>query len=490
MKRFPSVLFCIVMFSVCAIRQDIDIPKDFNDTDAYMSARQNLIDAELAIRLDAGISFTKEEEAANRKLMEMKRSEIEKNKNYFPPAHSFLKESTRDLINRSPILEIMKHMPKGGILHVHGVAMGDFRWLVEHATYLPNCYLYQGEKEPPRKGSLRTFAEPPGEGWTPVGELRKAADDVEKFDEEIYRSITLGEEDLSQPDIWEEFSQCFARFYGLLREETIWKAYSRKMLNALIDENVQYVESRGTGGDLEIIEEIRKTHPEFRVEYIAANGRSESRDAVADTLKRILDWRVSDPNRVIGYDLVEEEDKKHTNLFYINEILEAQHKAKQHKTTLPLFLHSGESNWVENENVLDAILLGAKRIGHGLSLVKHPLLIQIAKEREIAIEVCPISNQVLGYIADLRNHPAVTYINSGLPVVICSDDPGIWQSTISHDYYEAFMAWGLDLKGLKQLAKNSLLYSVMDHQDKEYALRHWQKKWDEFISWLLEFPVY
>jgi len=189
------------------------------------------------------------------------------------------------------------------------------------------------------------------------------------------------------------------------------------------------------------------------------------------------------------FDLTDEEDKEHTNLFFINELLEARHKAEQRNITLPLYIHSGESNWTENENVLDAILLDAKRIGHGIALFKHPLLMQIVKDRGIAIEVCPISNQVLGFVADLRNHPAVLYLNSGLPVVISSDDPGIWKCTFSYDFYAAFMAWGLDLKCLKQLAMNSLLYSAMTLEEKERALEFWREKWEKFITWLNEYKV-
>jgi adenosine deaminase CECR1 len=489
MKRGFIFLICVLLFCGFLQQKESFVQKRYEDVDDYMKARKRLIQAELAMRFDAGIMLTPEEEEANRRLMVLKLKEIERTRGHFPPAHSFLESKTRNLIDKSPILEIMKRLPKGGILHVHGVAMGDFRWLIEHVTYLPNCYIYQGAEEPPRKGSLRTFAEPPGDGWFLVSDLRKATDDVEEFDQELYRSITLGEEDLSQPDIWAEFSKSFARFFGLLNNDTIWEKYSRKMLEDLIRENVQYIESRGSVGDQDIIEEIRQDFPEFRVGYIATNGRSASRERVAQTLERILDLRVKDPNRIIGYDLVEEEDKTHTNLFYINELLEARHKAEQRNTTLPLYLHSGESNWVENENVLDAILLGARRIGHGLTLIKHPLLMQIVKEREIAIEVCPISNQVLGYIADLRNHPAVTYINSGLPVVICPDDPGIWKSTFSHDFYAAFMAWGLDLKCLKKLAMNSLIYSAMNPEEKERALEFWRGKWAKFITWLNEYEV-
>jgi len=48
-----------------------------------------------------------------------------------------------------------------------------------------------------------------------------------------------------------------------------------------------------------------------------------------------------------------------------------------------------------DDNLYDALLLGTKRIGHGFSLVKHPKLMSICRERDIALEVCPISNEIL-----------------------------------------------------------------------------------------------
>jgi len=487
MKRGFVFLICALLFCGFLQQKDSFVQKRYGDVDDYMKARKRLIQAELAMRFDTGITLTPEEEEANRRLMALKQKEIERTREYFPPAHSFLKSKTRQLIDQSPILEIMKRLPKGGILHVHGFAMGDLHWLIKHATYLSNCYIYQGMKEPPRKGSMRISTEPPGEGWRLVSELRKAADNVEEFDEELYKSVTLGEEDLGKPDIWLEFRKCFARSLGMVEDNDIWDGFCRKMLKDLIEENVQYIESRSGVGRQEIIEEIQRDHPEFEAKYINQYGRSLSREILAQGLERALDQRAEDPGLTLGIDLVNEEDKENTNLYYINELLEARRKAEQRNITLPLYLHSGESNWTENENILDAVLLDARRIGHGIALFKHPLLMQIVKKRGIAIEVCPISNQVLGYVADLRNHPAVLYINSGLPVVICPDDPGIWKCTFSHDFYAAFMAWGLDLKCLKQLAMNSLIYSAMNSKEKERALEFWRKKWAEFITWLNEY---
>jgi adenosine deaminase CECR1 len=490
MKRSSAFFVSLLIFWSCGSlpQKPGFVLRPNDDVAEYMQIRKQLIQAELAMRIDAGIKLGPKEEEANRRLMLLKQEEIERTREYFPPAHNFLQSKTRQVIDQSPILQIMKLMPKGVILHGHGFAMGDLHWLIKHATYLQNCYIYQGKEEPPRKGSMRISLEPPGDGWRLVSELRKAADNVEQFDEELFRSVTLGEEDLGQPDIWAEFRKCFARSMGLFGDE-IWSDFCRKMFRDMITENVQYVETRGNVGGQKIIEEIQHDSPEFMVKSIFSSRRSAGREQIAEDLSQALDERAANPDLMIGFDLVEEEDKGNTNLFYINEILAARHKAKLRNIILPLYLHSGESNWTENENVLDAILLDSKRIGHGLTLFKHPLLMQRVKERGIAIEVCPISNQVLGYIADLRNHPAVLYINSGLPVVICPDDPGIWKCTFSYDFYAAFMAWGLDLKCLKQLAMNSLQYSAMSPEEKKRALGYWQGKWEKFITWLSEYEV-
>lgn len=129
---------------------------------------------------------------------------------------------------------------------------------------------------------------------------------------------------------------------------------------------------------------------------------------------------------------------------------------------LTTLIPKGFHGYSSDLNLFDAVLLNSTRIGHAFSLYKHPVLMQIIKQRHICIEVCPISNQVLRLVEDLRNHPATVYSAINLPLVIASDDPAFWGATgVSYDMYYALMCFtGADngLSYVKQLVINSLQY--------------------------------
>lgn len=117
---------------------------------------------------------------------------------------------------------------------------------------------------------------------------------------------------------------------------------------------------------------------------------------------------------------------------------------------------------------------------------------QLIKERDIPIEVNPVSNHVLTFIDDFRNHPCSVYFSDNYPVVISSDDYGSWNvAPMSHDYYMAFLgvaARWQDLRLLKKLALNSIKYSGMSETEKNIALVKWTTEWDKFIDEIVGEP--
>ena len=47
-----------------------------------------------------------------------------------------------------------------------------------------------------------------------------------------------------------------------------------------------------------------------------------------------------------------------------------------------------------NGNLIDAMLLNATRIGHGIAAAKNPVVLEYIMNNDVALEVNPISNQV------------------------------------------------------------------------------------------------
>lgn len=142
----------------------------------------------------------------------------------------------------------------------------------------------------------------------------------------------------------------------------------------------------------------------------------------------------------------------------------------------------------ENENVLDAYLLNSKRISHGTQLFRQPGLTEEIKKSDVCIEVCPFSNMMLGFVNDLRHHPARYMIARGVQISLNSGHPGLFgYDDVSFDYLAAFVAWDLTIRDLKKLSMNGIQYSSCDDDIKMTLLGNvFNKKWKNFIDWVIE----
>ena len=182
---------------------------------------------------------------------------------------------------------------------------------------------------------------------------------------------------------------------------------------------------------------------------------------------------------IIGLDLVNKEDTCKPLSLYADFLCSEEVT----KSGPDLFLHCGESLRQDNMSVIDAYLLNTARVGHGFNLYRFPELMQVYAKAGIAIEVCPISNQRLGYCPDLRLHPALLYLRIGLPVVICSDD-GLFLAAepLTDDFFYSILCWDLTLGDIKTICRNSILYSDLPEKDIDHLLKVWEADWNAFIA--------
>ncbi|WP_203841569.1 adenosine deaminase [Winogradskya humida] len=96
--------------------------------------------------------------------------------------------------------------------------------------------------------------------------------------------------------------------------------------------------------------------------------------------------------------------------------------------------------------------LGAERIGHGIAAAHDPLLLEHLIEHNIALEICPSSNVATGAVPSLAEHPLPGLLSSGVPVVLASDDPPMFGTSLLQEYQRARDTLHLSSRDLIDLA--------------------------------------
>uniref|UniRef100_A0AAR2JXZ4 adenosine deaminase n=1 Tax=Pygocentrus nattereri TaxID=42514 RepID=A0AAR2JXZ4_PYGNA len=426
----------------------------------------------------------------------------------FPPAMHFFRAKPH--IQKSPVFKVLQKMPKGAVLHVHSSALASVDWLVMNVTYRPHCYIcftWSGSVKF-LFSTQRPFPQWGCSSWSLLEQLRATISDIPAFDKSLMRNLTLWTEDPdvaypNQDTVWERFEQTFIAISGLISYAPVFKDYLYQGLQQLYDDNILYLELRaglsmtymldGRVRDREwslqtyknITEQFRLEHPDFiGIRIIVTVHRELSLSQVKQTISDTIELQKRYPEIIAGFDLVGREDTG-KSIWYFREALSVPTEVK---ANLSYFFHAGETDLDGTDvdrNVLDALLFNTTRIGHGFALAHHPLAKELSRKRGVPLEVCPISNQVLKLVSDLRNHPAAVLMSEGHPMVVSSDDPTLFGTTgLSYDFYEAFVGIGglsANVGTLKELALNSIRYSSLSAAVKNKATAIWKQKWDKFI---------
>lgn len=126
---------------------------------------------------------------------------------------------------------------------------------------------------------------------------------------------------------------------------------------------------------------------------------------------------------------------------------------------LRLTNHAGETTGPEG--IWEALSIGSERIGHALSAVADPNLMEELKTRAIPMELNPTSNVRTGVCPSFRQHPLRQYFDGGLLVTINSDDPAFFGSDLANEYLLAHTEQGFSVGKLRDLAANSIRASFL-----------------------------
>ncbi|RDW62854.1 adenosine deaminase family protein-like protein [Coleophoma crateriformis] len=463
----------------------------------------------------------------------------------------------KERMEQTQVWKILRKMPKGALLHAHMDAVVDFGYLFDVLLATPGMHIicpqalasptaleigaitFRFLKTEHKEGSIWSADYVP---HTPVL-ATQAADTFPDGGRPGFlawlkdRCTITNTESIEHHHgvdaVWRKFSYIFNILDSIVLYEPIFRKFLRRMMSNFLADGVKYCDMRSafTAGfyregqeepDVGFSELFRIFGEEIENFKASEAGKEFWGMRMIWTGIRILDTRkiVEDmdaciamklqyPHLICGYDLVGQEDPGRPLKDLLPELFWFRKQCAQEGVNIPFFFHAGETlgdGTDTDENLFDAVLLGTRRIGHGFSLYKHPLLVDMVKEKKILVESCPISNEILRLCASIKSHPLPALLARGVACSLCNDDPAILgQDTagMTHDFWQALQGWdNLGLAGLGSLAENSVRWSAFEDQDnaewtkavkeasvgtglKAERLQQWNIEWEQFCLWIV-----
>ncbi len=264
-----------------------------------------------------------------------------------------------------------------------------------------------------------------------------------------------------------EFIEAFKWVTSFLREPPDYALIVRDFAEALLAQRVTYAEVTLSIG----VMQLRGQDPQANFEALL--------EAAAEFEPRGLRLRwVWDAVRQFGVnaamEVVEAAGRCHSNKIVAFGIGgdERSIPAKQFREVydraedlgMHRLIHAGEVGGPEN--IREAIEhLKVERIGHGIAAINDPALMDFLAERQIPLEVCPASNVCTGALAvqlggepTILEHPLPKLFRHGIPIVLSTDDPTMFHTTLDGEYENA-ARMGLNEEELRRLVALSFEYA-------------------------------
>lgn len=228
------------------------------DTDQYYKARKEIMDSERESCFGNDIELNEKEILANDIIMKAKDDELEiglNNPDLFNPGrHIFEVFNT---MKQSKLFQIIKKMPKGGILHAHETALCSADYVVSLTRWpdlwqrMPNesneiVEFIFSRKQPNNQNDENSTT------WRRVDDVR-AKMGASNYDEHVRKLFTLFDKDVDARiqfkdvnEVWNRFTRIFAKIAPILTYVPVRRAYYKQALKELQADGVQYLELRGT----------------------------------------------------------------------------------------------------------------------------------------------------------------------------------------------------------------------------------------------------
>lgn len=130
---------------------------------------------------------------------------------------------------------------------------------------------------------------------------------------------------------------------------------------------------------------------------------------------------------------------------------------------IPFTMHAGEA--AGPESIRKALEYGAKRIGHGVRCLEDTQLVGELAQREIPLEVCPISNLQTKAVENVYKVIEELY-KRGVKITINTDNNTVSNTNIVEEYKNVLENTDLTIEDLRQMNINAIRGAFITPQRK------------------------
>lgn len=147
-----------------------------------------------------------------------------------------------------------------------------------------------------------------------------------------------------------------------------------------------------------------------------------------------------------------------------------------HAHGLPVIPHAGET--VGAESVREALTVCRPlRVGHAVRSLEDPSVVADLRDQRIPIEVSPSSNVRLGVFKSWEAHPLPQLLDEGIIVTINSDDPPMFNTTLTQEFYLAAKTFEFDEDILWTLTLNAANACLLPEEKKMALIQRLRAEW-------------
>jgi len=131
---------------------------------------------------------------------------------------------------------------------------------------------------------------------------------------------------------------------------------------------------------------------------------------------------------------------------------------------VPFTIHAGEADGAES--VRCAVEFGAKRIGHGVRSLEDMAVVELIKEKNICLEMCPTSNIQTKAVADIADYPIKRFMELGVCVTLNTDNMTVSGTNIENEFELLKRELGLTEEERNNILKNAVNSAFLSDEEK------------------------